>query len=292
MLDIVMRIEKLPEPGADIYADSQTMTVGGCAYNAADILKHFQVPFTLFAPVGSGIYADIVRDKLSQAGHVSAIHSKKCDNGYCLCLVEKGGERTFITLPGIECGFEREWFDGLRTEEYDSVYVSGYEIEGGGGEEILKFLECHPELTVYYGPGPRIACIEEKKQERMFACRPIVHLNEKEAVEYTGMKDAQEAAGALSARTGRPVIITLGPEGAYLYDGGQGKLIRSVRSEAVDTTGAGDAHIGAVIAARKKGYTLERAVAAANRVSAKVVSVKGPSLSKEEFNQISLEEEE
>ena len=61
MLDIVMQIERLPKTGEDVYAQSQEMMVGGCAYNVADIQKHFHVPYTLFAPVGTGIYADIIR---------------------------------------------------------------------------------------------------------------------------------------------------------------------------------------------------------------------------------------
>lgn len=36
MLDIVMQIDELPKKGEDVYAKSQTMTVGGCAYNVAD----------------------------------------------------------------------------------------------------------------------------------------------------------------------------------------------------------------------------------------------------------------
>lgn len=43
MLDIVMQIDELPKKGEDVYAKSQTMTVGGCAYNVADngFLKNF-----------------------------------------------------------------------------------------------------------------------------------------------------------------------------------------------------------------------------------------------------------
>ena len=57
MLDIVMEIDKIPKSGTDVYAKGQTMMVGGCAYNVADILKHFGTNYTLFAPVGTGMYA-------------------------------------------------------------------------------------------------------------------------------------------------------------------------------------------------------------------------------------------
>lgn len=41
MLDIVMQIDELPKKGEDVYAKSQTMTVGGCAYNVAGYHEAF-----------------------------------------------------------------------------------------------------------------------------------------------------------------------------------------------------------------------------------------------------------
>ena len=185
MLDIVMQIDELPKKGEDVYAKSQTMTVGGCAYNVADIMKHFAVPYTLFAPIGTGMYASMIREKLKQAEHESPIESTKMDNGYCLCMVESDGERTFLTLPGIECTFEKEWFDALDVTEYDSVYICGYEIEGDGGDQIIDFLEKNRDLDIYYAPGPRITYISGEKHNRIMKLHPVLHLNEKEAIDFT-----------------------------------------------------------------------------------------------------------
>ena len=71
MLDIVMEIDQIPKSGTDVYAKGQSMMVGGCAYNVADILKHFGVNYTLFAPIGTGMYADFIRKELKKAGHES-----------------------------------------------------------------------------------------------------------------------------------------------------------------------------------------------------------------------------
>lgn len=283
MLDIVMQMERLPRTGEDVYAMSQDMTVGGCAYNVADIQKHFQVPYTLFAPVGTGIYADIIRKKLEETGHESPIHSKVRDNGYCLCMVEADGERTFLTLPGIECRFEKEWFAQVDPKEYDSVYVCGYEIEGDGGEAIIEFLEENKHLHVYYAPGPRICQIKKERHERILKLHPVLHLNEGEALQFTGEEDYENAAEQLFGKCGNAVIITLGEKGCYLYQSGVGELIPSQKAQVVDTIGAGDTHIGAFIALRSKGKDCREAVALANRVSAMVVGVQGPTLTEEEF---------
>lgn len=282
MLDIVMKIDRPPKSGEDMYAKSQEMTVGGCAYNVAHILKHFQVPYTLFAPVGTGIYANIIKKKLAESGHDSPIHSKEQDNGYCLCMVEKGGERTFLTLPGLECRFQREWFDCLEVDGYNAVYVCGYEIEGKGGDAIIEFLEGHPHMQIYYAPGPRITYITKEKHQRIFALHPIIHLNEKEVLDYTKEYNYENGARWFGKCTQNAVIVTLGKKGAYLYREGE-ELIASRKAVVADTIGAGDAHIGTVIAMRQKGAELNQAVHTANKVSALVVSVEGSTITEEVF---------
>ena len=52
----------------------------------------------------------------------------------------------------------------------------------------------------------------------------------------------------------------------------------------VDTIGAGDAHMGSLIAALHQGFELPQAVRRANRVSAAVVSISGASLTTDEYN--------
>lgn len=60
IVDIIMKIPRLPKSGEDILCTEKKLTVGGCAYNVANILSGFNVKHDLFVPVGSGIYADII----------------------------------------------------------------------------------------------------------------------------------------------------------------------------------------------------------------------------------------
>ena len=67
MLDIVMEIDRIPKSGTDVYAKGQSMMVGGCAYNVADILsKHFRCKLHIVAPIGTGMYADFIRKELKR----------------------------------------------------------------------------------------------------------------------------------------------------------------------------------------------------------------------------------
>ena len=285
MLDIVANLDSLPVRGGDAYIKQQEMLLGGCAYNVASILKHFNIPNTLFAPIGSGMYASFIENKLKEEGYSSPIKSIDMDNGYSMCIVEADGERTFITLPGIECYFRKEWFDSLDINLYDKVYISGYELEGEGGNVILDFLEDNKDLEIYYAPGPRINYISEDIHKRLFKLSPIIHLNEKEVKEYTKESGYEEATNTLRNLTNNTVILTLGDKGAYYSSREKEAFIPSKASRVLDTIGAGDIHIGTIIACLSKDKNLEFAIEQANKIAAKVVSVKGSTLTKEEFEE-------
>ena len=45
---IVNLVDSLPTTGEDVHVRSQHMSLGGCAYNVSDSVRHFQVPYILF----------------------------------------------------------------------------------------------------------------------------------------------------------------------------------------------------------------------------------------------------
>lgn len=162
--------------------------------------------------------------------------------------------------------------------------------EGDGGDAILNFLESNQELTVYYAPGPRITYIDPKKLKRLYALHPVMHLNELEALTSTNTDDITQAAEILSKSTGNTVLITLGKQGVHLFENGTHALVSSKQATVVDTIGAGDSHIGSVIAMRTMGHSFLEAISTANRIAAKVVSVKGPIITTEEFENAKQDE--
>ena len=287
--DVIIRLEDhLPVTGEDVHVLSQKMQLGGCAYNVSDMIRHFGVPCIPFFPVGTGAYGDFIRSQFRERGIETPIPAPQDDNGCCYCFIEAGGERTFISYHGAEYRFYPEWFDLLDPDEISSVYICGLEIEEPTGPNIVSFLEKNPGLTVFFGPGPRIMKIAPSLMDRIFALHPILHLNETEALEYSGRRSVSEAAAALYLQTQNTVIITLGKEGCLYFDGEAEHIIPGFRAEQADTIGAGDAHIGAVIASLACGLSLPDAIRTANRVSAAVVQTQGALLSREQFDALHI----
>jgi sugar/nucleoside kinase (ribokinase family) len=161
-----------------------------------------------------------------------------------------------------------------------------------------------PEIELYFAPGPRVLHIMPGRLERIFACRPVLHLNETEACSVAGrlaygdgsasggfvvIPGLEEAAEILSEHTNNAVVITLGERGCYYRDtplftkrektGSTALAVcgyaRGFPAAVRDTIGAGDAHCGALIAARKQGKSLAEACEIANRVGAAVVGISG-----------------
>ncbi len=286
IIDIIMEIDTLPKKGDDIPCNNTSSNVGGCAYNVASMLKNFNVEHDLLVPVGKGLYSDIIRADLEKNNYKILSENNNQDNGYCLCLVEGDGERTFITVNGAESNFKSEWFDNLNMNDYDMIYVAGYQVLSESGKIISNFLKRHKDKTIFFAPGPAINLIEEKTLENIFSCEPIIHLNDKEIVEFFKDNDIESCLNALHKKSNNTIITTLGEKGTIYFDGKKVETIATKKVTVVDTIGAGDSHISTIIACLSKSHSLKEAITLANTIASSVVSIKGPIMNKEIFNTI------
>ncbi|MDD6043117.1 MAG: PfkB family carbohydrate kinase [Eubacteriaceae bacterium] len=283
--DIIVKLEHMPKTAEDVNVESQESSLGGCAYNVSEMIRHFKVPYILFSPIGGGIYGEYVANQLALKGLKPPLAGQGIgDNGCCYCFVEDTGERTFICHHGAEYLFKKEWFDALDTDQISMAYICGLEIEDKTGDVIVSFLEEHPEIQVCFAPGPRICYIDRTLMDRLFALHPIIHLNEDEVCGVTGCDDIKTAAIKLHEKTGNLVIVTHGSQGSYCYDGSTLHFAEPVKADnLVDTIGAGDAHCGASLAGLAGGLPIAQVLADANKAASLVVQTKGASLSDEIF---------
>ena len=86
VVDVTIRLPHLPVTGEDVIVENQTMSLGGCAYNVSEILRQSGVPYTLFSPVGTGVYGNYVREHLGRKQIPILIPAPAADNGCCVLL--------------------------------------------------------------------------------------------------------------------------------------------------------------------------------------------------------------
>ncbi len=275
--DIHIFVDHLPSAEEDIHPTGQKMSVGGCAYNVANVLEKQNIPYTLFSPLGTGIYADFIRQN---CGKVRPALKSDEENGCCYCLVDASGDRTFMSLHGAEYRFRREWFDELDMQEYDMIYVCGLEIEEPTGKNIISFLRQQKDKFIFYATGPRITHTDLMKNEETMRLADLLHLNRREASAFLhtlGIEtaDAAEAAGILYQRYGVSSVITDGASPVTLCDKGKISRFDVTPVRQVNGTGAGDSHAGMILAMLARGAKLDEAIPEANRFSAQIVQRDG-----------------
>lgn len=279
--DIIIRLDKIPTTGGDVNVKWQKMSMGGCAFNVSQAIDYYNVPYLLFSATGTGIYADYIRKNIVEMGVNKAELNPNEPNGCCYCLVEDGGERTFICEHGAEYRFKKEWCDALNPEDFSCAYICGLEMEESTGDIIIDFLR-ESKIPVYYAPGPRINEMDKDKMDRILALSPILHVNRNEATSYTGIDTLYDAAKKLMGLTNNTVIITDGENGSCCLDYETKKWheVPAFKVQVVDTIGAGDSHIGTYIAQRQLGKNIEDSLREANRISSLVVQKEGARLPK------------
>lgn len=161
---------------------------------------------------------------------------------------------------------------------FQQVYICGLEIEEKTGDIIIDFLEKHPHMQIYFAPGPRIDFIDKIKMQRIFALHPIVHLNQQELLTYTRHNRLAESLKIIYQETKNLIIVTLGEKGCVLFDGKEISMYPSVPTHIVNTIGAGDSHLGTIIACQALHDDWMIALNKANQIAAKVVSQEGSHL--------------
>lgn len=276
VVDLMLGVERLPKSGEDISAAFQGGKVGGCAFNVADVLIKLNLPCSTYFPVGEGMFAELVKQEFIKRSIAISSVSGCGDNGWNLSIVEPDGERTFITMSGLECRMKPQWFEKVNFSDFDYFYLSGYQAEGENGDVMLEVLKRkRKDSFLVFDPGPRSEFIPAQKLHQFEELNCIYTINAKEACILSGKDYPDEAALELSRRTGNPAVITDGAKGAYLAFNNKVSLIPGAAIKVADTIGSGDAHTGGFISGLMCNLPLEDAVRLANYTAAYVTAHQG-----------------
>ena len=73
LADVMLRVPGLPRPGDDLNLHQQTVSLGGCAFNAYSAARLLGQQCVLFSPVGTGIWGNWVRQARAERKIYSAV---------------------------------------------------------------------------------------------------------------------------------------------------------------------------------------------------------------------------
>jgi sugar/nucleoside kinase (ribokinase family) len=267
IVDIVVRVPALPERGGDVVGVAEATTPGG-SFNTLVAASRQGLPSVYAGAHGTGPYGDLVRATLASEG-IDALNEPllSLDTGFDVAMIDDEGERTFVTSFGAEAHLSAP----PTVTSGDFVHASGYGLlEATNGAVLTPWLgSVADDVTVLLDPGPLAADIPSLDTVRERA--DWLSCNAREAQLLTGEPDAASAARALGTLW-RGVVVRLGPEGCLV----DGALVPGFPSTALDTNGAGDAHVGAFLAGLAAGLSPIDAAGRANACAAIAVTRRGP----------------
>jgi sugar/nucleoside kinase (ribokinase family) len=295
IVDLVMRVTALPPRGGDTLATSCEVTAGG-GVNVMAAAARQGLPVLYAGGHGTGPWGDLVRAALAAEG-IGLVRppDPDRDTGFDVALVEPDAERTFVTHLGAEALRGPAPWDAVPVERGDAVYVSGYGlVPPDSGAALGDWAGALPPgVLLFVDPGPLVAQIPAAVLDPVLARCDWLSCNHREAALLinTGLSgtssgdvpgDPAEAARRLLARgAAANILVRAGAAGCYLALLASSDVVhvRAPKVTAVDTTGAGDAHSGAFLAALADGLSPLGAAAHANAAAAFAVTRPGPATS-------------
>lgn len=280
IVDVALRVPRLPPPGGDVLADAGEVTPGGIV-NLVTAARRQDVPVTYAGTIGRGPFGELVRGTLREAGVDAPQAPRDEDTGFTVAITDGSGERTFLTSFGAERSLDEDLLAAARVGGGDVVCVSGYPLAmPGPARAVAAWLATLPhDVLLVADPGPLVADLDPAALGTLLDRADWWSCNTTEAAATTGGdSDPVSAARALARRTGRHgVVLRDGARGAVLLEqGGVPETVPAHPVDAVDSNGAGDTHVGVFAANLLRGLGARQAVRRANVAAAIAVTRRGP----------------
>ncbi|MFD3450973.1 ribokinase [Streptomyces sp. NPDC058691] len=272
--DLVIHVDRRPAAGETVLGSDLATHPGGKGANQAVAAARLGARTALLARVGDDAHGRLLTGSLRSAGvDTSGILIGDTPTGVALITVDPSGDNSIVVSPGANGRLGTADVAGAHELLAAAPVVSlQLEIPAATVAAVVA-AAAEAGTRVVLNPSPP-AALPTKVLE---GCDPLV-VNEHEARFLLG-EDAgatpEEWARALLALGPRSVVVTLGAGGALAATADGAVHVPSVRVEAVDTTGAGDAFTGALAWRLGAGDDLETAVRFAVRVGAVAVTKAG-----------------
>ena len=268
-----------------MHKDQIKKACGGSAANTVIAVSQFG---------GNSFYSCKVAN--DEAGHFylndlkeNGVHTKYCEKsapdgitGKCMVMVTPDAERTMNTFLGITATFSEEEIVEEEIKNSKWLYIEGYLVASPTGQQAalkakkiakengvkVAFTMSDPNMVKFFKDN--VAQILDGGIDMLFC-------NESEAMEFAQTSDLSHAREVLKKYSER-FAITLGKNGAILWDGTTFIDIEPYRVQAIDSNGAGDMFSGAFMYAITNGHSMAGAGTLASLASSKIVSQFGPRL--------------
>lgn len=271
VVDLMGRTPHLPVPGETVKGSMFKMGPGGKGFNQGVAAHKAGADVTMVTKLGRDTFGNVALDAMKDLNMNSdrVFLTDDTETGAALIMVdEKTSQNEIVVVLGACNTITDEEVDSITDVLKDSEYLlTQLETNVSSVERVVD---------IAYKNGVKVILNTAPVQpisDEILSKVDLITPNEVEAEILTGIHvDSKEAADKAAQwffdKGVKNVLITLGGRGVYISSNGRSEIIPAYVVEAVDTTGAGDAFNGGLLAGLAEGKDLWESAVFANALAA------------------------
>lgn len=210
--------------------------------------------------------------------------------GKCLVMVTEDSERTMNTFLGITQNFSTKDVHDSAISDSKYLFIEGYLVTSPNGKEAMVHAKRIAEsagtkVALTFSDPAMVKYFKGNFDDVIGNGVDLLFANEEEAMLFT-RKDSLLEAREEMKKVAKHFVITLGKNGAMIFDGDTFIDIEPYPTTAIDSNGAGDMFAGAFLYGITNGHSYASSGKLASMASSRIVSQFGPRLQVSEAQEI------
>ena len=270
-IDQVSYVKRTPNDGETVFGDSYQMGFGGKGANQAVMAGILGAEVYVITCLGSDVYRDMTIENFKNNDVITDyIQTVDGSSGVAPIWVDESGQNRIIVIPGAN-----DLIDGtLAIESLEKigkpdVLVGQFEIPMDVNEQVFSYAYKNGVETVL-NPAPA-----NKPSDILLQNTSWFIPNEIEFEEIYGDIFNENNLLLFAKNVDTNVVVTLGEKGCAYIKNNSVKIIKADSVKAIDTTGAGDAFVGAFSFALASKLDIEECLELALQKATDSVTKKG-----------------
>jgi ribokinase len=272
-IDLISYVPRLPRVGETLHGSSFQMGYGGKGANQAVMAAKLGAEVAMVCKLGRDVFGEGTLENFRSLG-VDTTHIGFADeafSGVAPIAVDPEGRNSIIIVTGANDLLSPDDLERARPAIAAShVLVCQLELPVETSLAALRIAREEGVSTIF-NPAPA----REELDEQLYRLSDVLCPNEPETELLTGIPAGEAAARELLERGAGSVVLTLGERGCLVVEGDTAVEVPVEPVRALDTTGAGDAFVGALATFLAAGRPLVDAATRANAVAARSVQGRG-----------------
>ena len=241
-IDQISYVEKIPGDGETVFGSSYQMGFGGKGANQAIMASLLGAETYMITCLGEDVYADMTIENYKKNNiNIDYLQIVPGSSGVAPIWVDESGQNRIIVISGSNDHIDAEKAIQALSEIEDlKIIIGQFEIPLEVTERVFSFAK-ENNITTILNPAPA-----KIPSENLLSLTDWFIPNEVEFATISKM-DAFIDENLIKYRKSLSgnLIVTLGDKGAATIDKDSVIKIPAPSGKAVDTTGAGDAFVGA-----------------------------------------------